>query len=182
MLRGYGRLVALGVCLLFDRRTERALRELWDRLEQRQVATLRSHTHGMHHAHLSYVVLLDWDLDKVRDAVSALPDREPFELIFDAMGTFRRGRICLFPAIPADLVTRQQAVLEAVRATGAQVHQHYETGRWLPHCSLAPRARLEQLPIVAAAVYDVLPLAAQVERAALIDSATGQLWPLPNLP
>jgi hypothetical protein len=69
--------------------------------------------------------------------------------------------------------TRQEAV-EAVRATGARVHQHYGTGRWLPHCSLAPRARLERLPVVAAAVYDVLPLPARVVRAALIDSTSGK--------
>jgi hypothetical protein len=174
--------VALGVCLLFDRRTERALCQLWDRLEERGVPTLRSHTHGLHHAHLSYVVLLAWDLDKVRDAVSGLPDRGPFELTFDALGAFRRGRISLMPAIPVDLLTRQQEVVEAVRATGARVHQHYGTGRWLPHCSLAPRARLQRLPVVAAAVYDVLPLPARVVRAALIDSATGKMWPLPNLP
>src|SRR6266487_6309442 len=150
--------MALGVCQLFDGRTERALRTLWDKLEELGVATLRSHTHGLHHPHLSYVVLLQWQLAAVRDTVAALPDRGPFEVTFDAMGAFRRGRICLVPAIPADLVARQQAVLEAVRATGAQVHEHYETGRWLPHCSLAPRAGLHRLPIVAAAVYDVLPL------------------------
>ncbi len=70
----------------------------------------------------------------------------------------------------------------AVRATGAQVHDHYQTGRWLPHCSIAPRARLERMPLVAAAVYDVLPLPVRVVRAALIDSTTGQARPLPNLP
>ena len=174
--------MALAVCLLFDGRTERALRDLWDRLERRGVPTLRTHTHGLHHAHLSYVVLLDWDLDRVRDAVSRLPDLGPFELVFDALGAFRRGRIGLVPAVPADLVARQQDVVEAVRATGARVHVHYETGRWLPHCSVAPRARLEQLPVVAAAAYDVLPMTARVVRTALIDSATGQLWPLPNVP
>jgi hypothetical protein len=178
----YRHVVALGVCLLFDRRTERALGQLWDRIEEQGVPTLRSHTHGRHHAHLSYVVLRGWDLDRVRDAVSALPDRGAFDLTFDALGAFRRGRVCLVPAVPADLVARQQLVLEAVRATGAQVHPHYETGRWLPHCSLAPRAGLPRLPVVAAAVYDVLPLPARVTRAALIDSATGQLWPLPTVP
>ena len=98
------------------------------------------------------------------------------------MGTFRRGRVCLIPAVPADLVSRQQAVVEAVRTTGALVHEHYQVGRWLPHCSIAPRARLEQLPVVASTVYDVLPLPARAVRTALIDSATGQRWPLPNLP
>jgi hypothetical protein len=70
----------------------------------------------------------------------------------------------------------------AVRATGAQVHDHYQTARWLPHCSIAPRARLERMPLVAAAVYDVLPLPVRVVRAALIDRTTGQAQPLPNLP
>ncbi len=174
--------MALGVCLLFDGRTERALRNLWDKLEELGVATLRSHTHGLHHPHLSYVVLLQWQLAAVRDTVAALPDRGPFEVTFDALGAFRRGRICLVPAVPADLVARQQVVLQSVRTTGALAHLHYEVGAWLPHCSIAPRARREQLPIVAAAVFDVLPLTARITRAALIDSATGQLWPLPNVP
>lgn len=174
--------MALGVCLLFDGRSERAIRNLWDRLELRGVPTLNSHTHRMHHPHLSYVVLLDWELDAVRDAVLALPHGGPFELTFDAIGSFRRGRVCLIPAVPADLVARQQAVVQAVRATGAMVHKHYEIGRWLPHSSLATRAQLERLSDVAAAAYDVLPLTVQVDRAALIDSSTGRLWPLSTLP
>jgi 2'-5' RNA ligase len=174
--------VALGVCLLFDRRAERALRGMWDRLERLGVPTLRTHTHGAHHPHLSYVVLLDWHLDQVRAAVERLPDHAPFEITFDAVGAFRRGRVSLVPAVPADLVPRQQGVLEAVRGTGAVVHRHYETDRWLPHAALAPRARLDQLPLIAAAVYDVLPLTVRISHAALVDSGTGRVWPLRNLP
>ncbi|MCP2168449.1 2'-5' RNA ligase family protein [Goodfellowiella coeruleoviolacea] len=174
--------MALAVCLLFDRRTERSLRGLWDRLEERGVPTLRSHTHGQHHPHLSYVVLLRWGLTAVRDAVAALPDHGPFEIVFDAIGAFRRGRVCLVPACPADLVARQQAVVAAVRDTGALVHEHYEVNRWLPHAALAPRAGLSQLALVAAATYDVLPLTATVSGAALINSSTGEVWPLPGIP
>ena len=168
--------------MLFDPRTERALRALWDRLEERGVPTLRSHTHGLHRPHVSYVVLLGWDLNAVRDVVAALPDQGPYDMVFDAVGTFRRGRVCLIPAVPADLVARQQTVVEAVAATGALVHEHYQPGRWLPHCSIAPRARLEQLPVVAATMYEVLPLPARAVGTALIDSATGRRWSLPNLP
>ncbi|HEY8374565.1 MAG TPA: 2'-5' RNA ligase family protein [Pseudonocardiaceae bacterium] len=174
--------MALAVCLLFDRRTERALRKLWDRLEDQGVPTLRSHTHGLHHPHLSYAVLLEWELEKVLAALEELPGHEPFEITFDALAAFRRGRLSLVPAVPADLVPRQQAVVEALRATGALVHVHYEIGRWLPHCSLAPRARLDQLGRVAAAVYDILPFTARVDRAAVINSGTGEFWPLRNLP
>jgi hypothetical protein len=174
--------MALGVCLLFDRRTDRALRALWNRLEERGVPTLRTHTHGLHRPHLSYAVLLDWELDAVRGAVAALPDGGPFELTFDALGAFRRGRLSLLPAGPADLVGRQQAVVAAVRTTGAVVHRHYDLGRWLPHCAVAPRAQLAQLPIAAATIYDVLPLTARATSAALVNSTTGQFWPLDNIP
>ena len=54
--------MALAVCLLFDRRTDRLVRQLWERLEAQGVATLLTHTHGRHHPHLSYAVLRDGDL------------------------------------------------------------------------------------------------------------------------
>jgi hypothetical protein len=174
--------MALGVCLLFDVRAERLVRNLWDRLEDDGIRTLRSHTHGRHHPHLSYVVLLRWELGAVLSAVEALPDGGPFEVTFDAVASFPRGRTGLVPTMTPDLLIRQRAVVESVRATGALIHQHYETGRWLPHCSLAPRVRLDQLPLVAAAVHDVLPLTVRIDRAALIESATGELWPLGAVP
>jgi hypothetical protein len=35
---------------------------------------------------------------------------------------------------------------------------------------------LAQLPVLVAAIYDVLPLEVRLDRVALIDSATGKLW------
>jgi hypothetical protein len=55
--------VALAVCLLFDRRSDRAVRALWDQLKSLDVQqSLRSHTHGRHVPQLSYAVLRKWDL------------------------------------------------------------------------------------------------------------------------
>lgn len=174
--------VTLTIYLLLDPRTDRALRQLWDRLEGAGIATLRSHTHGRHVPHVSYAVLRSWDLDKVEQAVSAVPDRGPVELHFDALGMFRRSRSWLVPAAPADLVPRQQQVVEAVVGTGAELHRHYQPGLWVPHCTLAPRVRLEQLSTLAALVYDVLPIHATADRAALVDSGTGRRVPLPHVP
>jgi hypothetical protein len=36
--------------------------------------------------------------------------------------------------------------------------------------------------LIAAAVYDVLPLTVRISHAALVDSGTGRVWPLRNLP
>jgi 2'-5' RNA ligase len=174
--------VALAVCLLFDSRSERAIRALWDQLESLGVPTLRSHTHGRHVPHVSYAVLRTWDLVTVTDALAQLDAGEPVALSFDGLGLFRRGRAWLLAGVAADLAARQERVVSAVTCTGAELHKHYVPGRWLPHCSLAPRATLAQLPILAASVYDVLPLSARLNRAALIDSSTGDMWPLATLP
>ena len=174
--------MALAVCLLFDRRSERAVRELWDRLERQGISSLRSHTHGRHVPHVSYAVLRRWDIVAVRAALGDLGGGEPVELCFDGVGLFRRGRTGLVAGVSADFVARQRRVVEAVVATGAELHQHYRPGIWLPHCSLAPRATLAQLPAVAGAALDVLPLRARLDHAALVNSATGDITPLPVLP
>jgi 2'-5' RNA ligase len=174
--------VALAVCLLFDDRTDRALRSLWARLELLGVRTLLSHTHGRHVPHLSLAVLREYDVEAVLTAVSKLPAAAATPLYFDALGMFRRSRCWLVPAVGSDLLTRQERVVNAVVETGADLHRHYRPGLWVPHCTVAPRLRLEQLATVAATVYDVLPLEAVAERAALVDSGTGERWPLPHGP
>jgi len=174
--------MALAVCLLFDRRGDQLLRELWARLELSGIRTLQTHTHGRHHPHLSYAVLLEWDLEAVRQAVAALPDGGPFEVGFHGTVTFPRGRAALAPSLPAGVALRQERVAEAVSATGGLLHRHYESGSWVPHVSLAVRANGTTLPVVVKAVADVLPLTVTVDRAALIDSSTGELWRLPVIP
>lgn len=173
--------MALAVCLLFDARGDLLLRELWSRLEDAGIRTLQTHTHGHHHPHLSYAVMLEWDLDRVRAALDDLPDRGPFEIGFHGTVTFPRGRAALAPSLPAEVALRQQRVAEALSGRGV-LHRHYEPGNWVPHVSLAVRANGTSLPVVVKAVADVLPLSVRVERAALIDSSTGRVWPLPGIP
>ena len=64
--------MALAVCLLFDRRGDQLVRQLWARLEGAGIRTLQTHTHGRHHPHLSYAVLLEWDLARVQAALAEL--------------------------------------------------------------------------------------------------------------
>ena len=144
--------------------------------------SLGSHTHGRHVPHVSYAVLRSWDHEAVCDALAGLDGGEPVDLSFDGVGLFRRGRTWLVAGVSAEFVARQQRVVEAVTATGAELHKHYRPGVWLPHCSLAPRATLAQLPVVVASVLDVLPLRARLDRAALVNSATGEVSPLQTLP
>ncbi|MFD1825151.1 MULTISPECIES: 2'-5' RNA ligase family protein [Mumia] len=174
--------MALAVCVLFDARTERRIRELWARLESRGVHTLATHTHGRHHPHLSYAVLREWDLEAVHQAVDRLPDGGPFTLTCQGTLAFPRGRAALAPSLTAELARRQESVVAAVRATGADLHRNYAEGAWVPHVSLATRAPGALLPVVVAAVADVLPMPLVVNRAALVDSGTGETVVLPRIP
>jgi 2'-5' RNA ligase len=174
--------MALAVCLLFDARSDRLLRGLWSRLEADGVRTLASHTHGRHHPHLSYAVLREWDFDRVQAALTDLPDRGPFPISIHGTLAFPRGRAALAPAIASEVATRQQEVVVAVTAAGADLHRNYEPGSWVPHISVATRAQGAQLTTVVKAIADVLPLTVHVDRAALVDSATGEVWVLPRIP
>jgi hypothetical protein len=174
--------VALAVCLLFDRDTDRAIRRLWAALEDEGIGTLLSHTHGRHVPHLSYAVLRTFDVEAVTPVVAELPAGHPLDVRFDTVGLFPRGRAALLPAATSALLSRQEAVVTAVTGTGADLHWHYRPGRWIPHCSLTTGTSRELLPTVAVRAFDVLPIEGSAVGAALIDSGTGQHWPLAALP
>lgn len=173
--------MALAVCLLFDRRGERLVRELWARLEDQGIRTLQSHTHGRHHPHLSYAVLREWDAGLVDTALATLPPGEPVHLAFHGTVAFPRGRAALLPSIGADVAARQERVAAVLAATGADLHRHYAPGEWVPHVSVATRATGTALPVVVKAITDALPLRLVADRAAMIDSSTGEVWPLPHV-
>jgi len=44
------------------------------------------------------------------------------------------------------------------------------------------RAAADQVALVVGAVSDVLPLPLHADRAAVIDTGTGQMWPLTGVP
>ncbi|HEV7145414.1 MAG TPA: hypothetical protein VGN48_00310 [Pedococcus sp.] len=65
----------IGVCLVFDPLADRAIRQLWDRLESEGIRTPATHTHRHHVPHVSYAVLREFHVTAVRETVEALPAR-----------------------------------------------------------------------------------------------------------
>jgi hypothetical protein len=175
-------LVALAVCALFDAAGERLIRGLWGRMEDAGIGSLASHTHGHHHPHLSYAVLREWEFDRVRDTLGRLPDRRGFSANVQGTVVFPRGRVALAVAVPAEVAVRQDRVASALLATGAQLHKHYRPSSWIPHVSVATRTPRALLPVAVTAISDVLPVTLTVAGAALVDTATGEMWPLPGIP
>jgi len=170
--------VTLSVCLTLDTAAERTVRSLWQRLEDAGISSLLSHTHGRHVPHLTLASLRSWDLESVQRELSEPPVELPLVVHFDALGMFRRSRCWLAPAPSPALLHGQHNVVDAVRRSGADLHRHYEPDRWLPHLTLAPRLHLKDLPVVAARVYDVLPVSAILGEITLIDTGTGTKHPL----
>lgn len=180
--RGPGRsTVSLSVCLLLDPPAEAAVRGLWRRLEAAGVPTLLTHTHGRHVPHLTLASVHHDGAEAVVSALSPLPVADRVEVSLDALGMFPRSRSWL--AVPADrdLLMRQARVVEAVRSAGGQVHAHYLPGAWLPHLTMGPRMRVEQVATLARLVFEVLPLRTSLERAAVVETGTGRVHPLPHL-
>lgn len=132
--------------------------------------------------HLSYAVLRSFEVEAVREAVTALPGGAPLALHIDAVGHFRRGRVALVPAVTGQVLDRQARVVDAAVATGGDLHHYYRPGWWVPHLSVSTHVRGEDLAWVTTAVHDILPLEVTADRAALVDSGTGQRWPLDVLP
>jgi len=174
--------MALALCLLFDSRTERLVRELWARLEANGIPTLLSHTHGRHHPHLSYAVLLEWDEAEIRAAAYGLPDEGPVDVGVQGTVMFPRGRAAMACSVTSDVVARQERVTSALLASGALLHRHYAPGHWTPHVSVSTGVAAADMPAVVGAVSDVLPLTLRADRAALIDTSDGQVWPLDRVP
>jgi 2'-5' RNA ligase len=174
------RLVTLSICLTLDGPGDRAVRALWRRLEEAGVPTLQSHTHGRHVPHLTLASLRSWDLETLGRELARLAPVSAEDVSFDALGMFRRSRCWLVPAPTHDLLSRQEEVVAAARRSGADLHRHYEPGQWVPHLTLAPRLHLDDLAVVAARVYDVLPLRAVLTRLTLVDTSTGTQHLIPT--
>jgi hypothetical protein len=132
--------------------------------------------------HLSYAVLRSFDVEAIAVAVEGLTGGAALEVRFNAVGLFPRGRAALLLPATQPLLVRQQAVVDAVTGAGADLHWHYLPGRWIPHCSLTTGTSRDLLSTAAVRAFDVLPLEGRAVGAALIDSGTGQRWPLANLP
>jgi 2'-5' RNA ligase len=172
---------SLSLCLLLDERADRAVRRLWRQLEDDGLPSLTGHTHGRHVPHLTLASLVDASVDEVRRALAGLPEGRPERVTFAALGTFTRSRCSLVPAVPAELLSRHDRVVAALLAAGTRVHHHYLPGAWLPHLTLATRSQVETLPRIARRAYEVLPLTAVLDRAAVVDTSSGEVHPLPRL-
>ena len=105
--------MTLSVCLTLDAAAERAVRALWQRLEEAGIATLLTHTHGRHIPHLTLASLRSWDLEPVQKELSEQPLDLPQVVHFDALGSPDRPRP---PAASSTNGTRDGGAISSITA------------------------------------------------------------------
>lgn len=172
--------MALSLCLLLDETADQAVRRLWRQLEDDGLPSLPSHTHGRHVPHVTLAALTSARWEELREIVPVLPVAAPEPVVFQALGAFTRSRCSMVPAVSAGLLQHHEQVVTELTAAGLEVHRHYVPGAWVPHLTVATRTSVDALPRIARRVYEVLPLVATLERTAVVDTSTGELYPLPG--
>jgi 2'-5' RNA ligase len=171
--------VALALEMGLDPGADRAIRELWSRLEQLGVPSLEGHVPSIR-PHLSLTVTDDADGLRKHAPELALHGVET-EIEMAAVSLFPADRPVLVLAVaPApELVALHERISAALEVAGVAIWPHYRPGTWLPHCTLSmgvPAGALGQA--LATCLASPLPLRARLRATALTDSVTGATTPL----
>jgi 2'-5' RNA ligase len=171
--------VALALEMGLDPEGDRAIRDLWSRLEQLGVASLKGHVPSIR-PHLSLVVTDDADGLREHAPGLALRGHETdIEMAAASLFSADPPLLVLAVAPAPELVALHARVSTALATAGVDVWPHYRPGTWLPHCTLStgvPAAMLADA--LAACLALPLPVRARLRAAALTDSLTGATTPL----
>jgi 2'-5' RNA ligase len=171
--------MALALEMGLDPEGDRAIRDLWLRLEQLGVPTLQGHMPNIR-PHLSLTVTDDAD---------GLRQRAPGLALRGVETDIEMAAVALFPGDPPvlvldvapapELVVLHARVSAALVEAGVDVWPHYRPGTWLPHCTLSMGVPSELVAdAFAACLASPLPVRASLRAAALTDSVTGATTPL----
>ena len=171
--------MALALEMGLDPGADRAIRDLWSRLELLGVPSLEGHVPSIR-PHLSLIVTDDAD---------GLQEHAPRLALHGVETEIEMAAVSLFPADPPvlvlavapapELVTLHERVNAALAAAGVDIWPHYRPGTWLPHCTLSMGVPADALAgALTACLASPLPLRARLRAAALTDSVTGATTPL----
>jgi 2'-5' RNA ligase len=171
--------MALALEMGLDPEGDRAIRDLWSRLERLGVPSLEGHVPSIR-PHLSLTVTDDAEELRLHAPGLALSGVET-DIEMAAVSLFPVDPPLLVLAVaPApELVALHERVSASLAEAGVDVWPHYRPGAWLPHCTLSmgvPAAVLAEA--LAACLAFPLPVRARLRAAALTDSVTGATTPL----
>ncbi|MGK5739484.1 2'-5' RNA ligase family protein [Micromonospora sp. URMC 103] len=165
--------------LYLDTDATRRIRVLWDALESEGVQSMRSLLAQRHRPHVSLAVAPRFDPERVTTALRDMVVAAPLRLSFQHAGQFVGRVLWIGPTPTAELLAHHREVHARLAAAGVPLVEHYQPGRWVPHCTLSMRVPNALMAAAVRRCLEVLPVEATVVGAALADHARGISCPLP---
>jgi 2'-5' RNA ligase len=141
-------------------RDDAAVRRAWSALSAHGLPSLNDHRGASNRPHVTLTVVTDWPEPGPADPLAGSPMRVPL----GPLALFGRDPVTLVRAVivtPALLALREDLVAEL----GPPARRYYETGRWVPHLTLATRLPKTQVEAALDALADA-PLPEEVSLTA----------------
>lgn len=176
--------MANALALYFDRQTDAAVRAMWASLEARGVPSMATSTHGRHRPHVSLTVGDRITTAQADRALAPFEDASALHLRLGSLAVFpgRAGVLYLGVVPTLGLLRLHRRVHEGLARAGVEAHRHYLPDAWVPHCTLAQGLTTEQVTDGVRAIKRLRALEADVVELGLVDTETGQVHRLADLP
>jgi 2'-5' RNA ligase len=176
--------MAHAVELLFDPISETTVRDLWAQLERMGLPSLATRTHRRHRPHVSLTVadhIQLGQLQGVHERLGALH----LDVTLHSAAVFPRKGVLYLNVVPTlALLQLHEDVQWALRDATVGLWDTYTVGAWVPHCTLAQGLSRAQIAQAIDLLHDQPQpiVTAHVVSACLLDTATGEVLPLADLP
>lgn len=167
--------MAQGVVVLFDPAADRAVRDLWARLDAAGLPSTRAFP-----PHLTFAMASEIP-PRTREALrSELRVLHIPSLYFGALSTFTNTENVLMLSAVTDpeLLAVHSAIHDVLAGRVRNPSAYYLPGSWVPHCTLLQQVSTEELVHGFATSFPIEPLRARVATVAIMDSTTGDIDPL----
>src|SRR5579872_3550415 len=125
-----------GIELLFDPSTEKAIKDIWRKLERNKVSTPL----GRDNPHVTLSAFDDANMKRVEDRCRILSGGySAIPACFESVGSFTYERVLfLAPVVTPELLSLHEKLHRAIRPLVKGHSRYYLPGAyWAPHCTLA---------------------------------------------
>jgi 2'-5' RNA ligase len=176
--------MAHAVELLFDPISEKTVRDLWAHLERVGLPSLATRTHRRHRPHVSLSVAEQIRPGRLQHAQECLAARH-LDVTLHSAGVFPRKGVLYLSVVPTStLLQLHEEVQCALADSTVGLWDTYAVGAWVPHCTLAQGLTRAQIAQAIDLLHDQPQpiVTAHVVSAGLLDTATGEVVPLADLP
>ena len=157
---------------------------MWANLEARGLRSMATATHGRHRPHVSLAVAERITTAQAKRATEPLREANDLALRLGSVAVFpgRAGVLYLSVVPTLRLLRLHREVHARLIRSGIETDRHYLPDLWVPHCTLAQGLIQEHIMSAVGAVKRLRAIAAEAVRVGLVDTDTGEITTIAELP